>query len=52
MTISQARFKWTGDKLINLIKCLQEFDSLYAKFTFLNIDSFQWPQGFELIIVI
>ena len=27
MTPSQARFKWTDDKLINLIKCLQEFTS-------------------------
>ena len=24
---SQARFKWTDDKLTNLIKCLQEFKS-------------------------
>ena len=28
MVTSQARFKWTDDKLINLIKCLQEFKSL------------------------
>ena len=27
MATSQARFKWTDDKLINLIKCLQEFKS-------------------------
>ena len=25
MANSQARFKWTDDKLIDLIKCLQEF---------------------------
>ena len=25
MTTSQTFFKWTDDKLINLIKCLQEF---------------------------
>ena len=25
MATSQARFKWTDDKLINLIECLQEF---------------------------
>ena len=49
---SQARFKWTDDKLINVIKCLQESDSSYEKFLFLNIYSFQWLQGFEVIIVI
>ena len=27
MVTSQARFKWTDDKLINLIKCLQECKS-------------------------
>ena len=27
MATSQARLKWTDDKLINLIKCLQEFKS-------------------------
>ena len=27
MATSQARFKWTDDKLTNLIKCLQEFKS-------------------------
>ena len=27
MATSQARSKWTDDKLINLIKCLQEFKS-------------------------
>ena len=27
MATSQARFKWTDDKVINLIKCLQEFKS-------------------------
>ena len=44
MEIPQARFKWTDDKLISLIKYLQEFDSSYVKFLFLNIDSFQWLQ--------
>ena len=47
MSTSQARFKWTNGKSINLIKCLQELDSLYVKFSFLNIDSFQWLQGFK-----
>ena len=42
MTTSQTHFKWTDDKLINPIKCLQEFDSLYVKLSSLNIDSFQW----------
>ena len=51
MVTSQARFKWTDDKLINLIKCLQEFDSSYVECSFLNIDSFQWLQGFKVIIV-
>ena len=36
MTTSQARFKWTDDKLINLIKCLQEFQS---SMEFRNCDS-------------
>ena len=36
MTISQARFKWTDDKLSNLIKCLQEFKS---SMEFRNYDS-------------
>ena len=52
LTTSQARFKWTNDKLINLIKYLQEFDSSNVKFSFLSIDSFQWLQGFEVIVVI
>ena len=52
MATSQTRFIWTDDKPINLIKCLQEFDSSYVKFSFSNIDSFQWLQGFEVIIVI
>ena len=34
---SQARFKWTDDKLINLIKCLREFDSSYAKYIYIYI---------------
>ena len=41
MATSQGRFKWTNDKPINLIKCLQELYSSYVKFSFLNIDSFQ-----------
>ena len=52
MATSQSRFKWTDGKLINLIKCLQESESSYVIFSFLNIDSFQWLQGFEVIIVI
>ena len=52
MATSQGRFKWTDDKPINLVKCLQELDSSYVKFSFLNIDSFQWLQGFEVTIVI
>ena len=52
MTTSKAHFKWTDDKLNNLVKCLQEFESLYVKFSFLNIDSFQWLEGLEVIIVI
>ena len=46
MVTLQARFKWTGDKLISLIKFLQEVDSSYVKFSSFNIDSFQWLQGF------
>ena len=49
MTTSQARFKWTDDKLT---KRLQESERSYVKFSFLNIDSFQWLEGFEVIIVI
>ena len=41
MATSQAGFKWTDDKPINLRKCLEELDSSYVKFSFLNIDSFQ-----------
>ena len=52
MATSQGRFKWTDDKPINLIKCLQELDSSYVKLPLLNNDSFQWLQGFEVIIVI
>ena len=37
MATSQARFKWTDDKLINLTKCLQEFDSSYVKHTCIYI---------------
>ena len=48
----QGGFKWTDDKSVNLIKCLQESESSYVKFSFLNIDSFQWLQEFEVIIVI
>ena len=36
MAISQACLKWTVDKLINLIKCLQEFKS---SMEFRNCDS-------------
>ena len=48
----QARFKWTDDNSINIIKCLQELDRSYVKFSFLNFDSFQSLHGFEVIIVI
>ena len=41
MATSQACFRWIDDKLINPMKCLQEFKSSYVKFSFLNIDSFQ-----------
>ena len=36
MATSQACFKWTDDKLINLTKCLQEFKS---SMEFRNSDS-------------
>ena len=36
MVTSQARFKWTDGKLINLIKCLQE---LKSSMEFRNYDS-------------
>ena len=48
MVTSQGRFKWTDDKPINLIKCLQELDSSHVKFSVLNIDSFRWLQGFKV----
>ena len=37
MVTSQARCKWTNDKHINLIKCLQDLGSSCVKFSFLNI---------------
>ena len=52
MATSQASFKWTDDNSINIKKCLQEFDSSYVKFSFLNFDSVQWLHGFEVTIVI
>ena len=33
MATLKARFKWTDDKLIDLINFLQESDSSYAKHT-------------------
>ena len=51
LATSQGRFKWADDKTINLLKCLQELDSLYVKFSFLNIGSFQWLLGFEVMII-
>ena len=36
MATSQARFKWTDEKLVNLTKCLQEFKSFME---FRNCDS-------------
>ena len=41
MVTSQARFTWTDGKPINLIKYLQELESSYLTFSFLNIDSFR-----------
>ena len=52
MATWQERFKWIDDKPIILIECLQELDSSYVKISFLNADSFQWLQGFEVIIMI
>ena len=52
MATSQASFKRTDDNSINIIKCLQELDSSYVKFSFLNFDSVQWLHGFEVTIVI
>ena len=52
MATSQAHFERADDKPINLIKCLQKLNSSYEKFSFLNIDSFQWLQRFEVKIVI
>ena len=52
MATSQAHFERADDKPINLIKCLQKLNSSYEKFSFLNIDSFQWLQRFEVIVVI
>ena len=59
MATSQARFKWTNDKLSNLIKCLPKLKSSMElincdsniKFSFLHIDSFQWLQGFEVTVI-
>ena len=36
MVISQVRFKWTKDNLVNLLKCLREFKS---SMEFRNFDS-------------
>ena len=49
MATSRGRLKQTDDKLINLIKCLQELESPYLEFSFLNINNFQWPQKFEVM---
>ena len=59
MVTSQARFKWTNEKLSNLIKCLPKLKSSMEltncdsniKFSFLHIDSFQWLQGFEVTVI-
>ena len=51
MATSQGHFKCIDHKPINLIKCLQELDSSYVKFSFLNIDTYQW-QGFKVIIIL
>ena len=52
MATLQPRFRWTDDKLINLIKCLQELKNSYVKFSFLSTDSFQWLKRFEVIRVL
>ena len=52
MATSKARFKWTDDNPVSLLKCLQELDNSYVKLSFLNIDSFQWLKVFEVIILI
>ena len=44
MATSQAYFEWTDDKYINIFTRIQK---LSVKFSFLNIDSLQWLQGFE-----
>ena len=49
---SQSRFKWNNDKLSNLKKSIPELKSSYVKFSFWNINSFHWLQGFVVIIVI
>ena len=48
---STFQMHWWHWWLISHIKCLQEFYSSYAKFSFFIIESFQWLQGFEAIIV-
>ena len=48
MSTSQAPFKQTYDKRINLIKCLQEFKRLFVKFSFLNSDNFSDCKGLKL----
>ena len=34
------------------MKYLEEFDISYVKFSFLDINSFQWLQAFEVVKVI
>ena len=51
MATWQGCFTWIDDKPIILIECLQELDSSYVKISFLNTDSFQWLQGFEVIMI-
>ena len=40
MATSLTHFKWTDDKLVNVIKRLQEYQSSYEKFWFLKFDGF------------
>ena len=40
---------WWETYQFYVMKCSEEFDSSYEKFSFLNIDSFQWLQAFEVV---
>ena len=47
MATSQARFKWTDDKLTNLIKCLQE--KVYPMKTSIKMYQYQYRKAHQLI---